>query len=417
MKKSYSSIRFSALFIVALAAILSLNAVGEWGFFGHRRINRLAVFTLPPDMTILFKEHIEYVTAHAVDPDKRRYSTKGEDIKHYIDIDHWGKAPFDNIPRDWTNTLIKFTSLHLVNHEGDTVVWQQDFSSKYDYRAPQYILYNSDKTDSLLVEREHYRQFFFNNIFPQQREENWLLHPDSIQQVLGQQDCKAAFAIDHFSPYGIQPYNLLRMKKRLTNAFEAKDGRKILQLSSELGHYIADAHVPLHTTENYNGQLTDQVGIHGFWESRLPELFADENYDYFVGKATYIDQPRDYFWDVLLESHALLDSVLLIEKRLSHTYPSDQQFCFEERLDIVVKTQCRHYAGAYHDAMQGMVEKRFRDAALSIGSIWYTCWVDAGQPDLKEVNWRELSEKEKKERKKLEADFKAGKIKGRQHQH
>ena len=45
-----------------------------------------------------------------------------------------------------------------------------------------------------------------------------------------------------------------------------------------------------HTTENYNGQFTNQKGIHGFWESRIPELFYDE-YDFITGKAKYIDYP------------------------------------------------------------------------------------------------------------------------------
>jgi hypothetical protein len=35
------------------------------------------------------------------------------------------------------------------------------------------------------------------------------------------------------------------------------------------------------------GNLTNQVGIHGFWESRLPELFY-EQYDFYVGPATYL---------------------------------------------------------------------------------------------------------------------------------
>ena len=66
-------------------------------------------------------------------------------------------------------------------------------------------------------------------------------------------------------------------------AFIEKDSDKILKYSADLGHYIADAYVPLHTTENYNGQLTGQKGIHAFWESRLPELFS-EDYNYLVDK-------------------------------------------------------------------------------------------------------------------------------------
>ncbi len=68
-----------------------------------------------------------------------------------------------------------------------------------------------------------------------------------------------------------------------------------MRISAEFGHYIADACVPLHTTSNYNGQLTDQVGIHAFWESRIPELFAVEEFDMIVGTASYIDDPAYLF--------------------------------------------------------------------------------------------------------------------------
>ncbi len=64
------------------------------------------------------------------------------------------------------------------------------------------------------------------------------------------------------------------MLARLTTAFKNKDPAKILKLSAELGHYIADFHVPLHASSNHNGQYTNQKGIHGFWESRIPELLA-----------------------------------------------------------------------------------------------------------------------------------------------
>ena len=79
---------------------------------------------------------------------------------------------------------------------------------------------------------------------------------------------------------------------RLTNAFKEKNQAKILKLSAEIGHYIADAHVPLHASSNHNGQFTDQKGIHGFWESRIPELLADKEWDFFIGKAEYIQESR-----------------------------------------------------------------------------------------------------------------------------
>ncbi|MDV7394189.1 hypothetical protein RZS08_22605, partial [Arthrospira platensis SPKY1] len=130
------------------------------------------------------------------------------------------------------------------------------------------------------------------------------------------------------------------MQQRLTRAFEEGDARRILRLSTEMGHYIGDAHVPLHTTENYNGQMTGQDGIHAFWESRLVELFADPEYDFWVGPARYIEDPASYYWEVVLESHQLLDSVLGVEWALRKTFPADRQFCYEERLGMTVRTQC-----------------------------------------------------------------------------
>ena len=50
----------------------------------------------------------------------------------------------------------------------------------------------------------------------------------------------------------------------------------IIKFSAELSHYVGDAFVPLHTTINYDGQLTDQKGLHSLWESQLPERFIND---------------------------------------------------------------------------------------------------------------------------------------------
>ena len=87
-----------------------------------------------------------------------------------------------------------------------------------------------------------------------------------------------------------------------------------------------------------------------------------------------------------MESHTFVDSVLLIEKRLSVTFPSDLQYCYDERMLKNVRQPCRAYAQAYSDAMQGQVESRMRSAIQTVGDAWYTAWVDAGQPNLQQKN-------------------------------
>ena len=194
-------------------------------------------------------------------------------------------------------------------------------------------------------------------------------------------EARKKFTEDTLQEYGIVPWHIEVMLNKLTRAFASENANYILRTSAEIGHYIADAHVPLHTTENYNGQMTGQYGIHGFWESRIPELF-NEDYDFFLGSAKYIDRPLDYTWNFVQDSHFALDSVLGFEKQLTEEFPKDQKYTFEERGRVIVETYSQEFSRAYHSKLNGQVERRMRASILDIGSFWYTAWVNAGQPDL-----------------------------------
>lgn len=293
----------SIIIVLIIAVSLFPSQLYSWGFFAHKRINRLAIFTLPPGMIGFYKKNMEYISEHAVDPDKRRYAIDGEAERHFIDMDHYAKKqedPFENVPQNWVQAVAKFSEDTLKSH-------------------------------------------------------------------------------------GIVPWHIELMVKRLTNAFKEEDLEKILKYSAELGHYIADAHVPLHTTENYNGQLTDQRGIHGFWESRLPELYAS-NYDNFVGRAKYIDKPLQAAWSIVKISFQAKDSVLEFEAKLNKRFPPDKKYAIENRGNISTKVYSQAYSLEYDSLLNGMVEKRFREAINTIGNFWYTAWVNAGQPDLNNLN-------------------------------
>ncbi len=303
-----------------------VSSPAPWGFFGHKRINRIAVFTLPPSMLGYFKENIEFITEHAVDPDKRRYAVEGEAQRHYIDLDHYGTNAFDSIPHKWTAAVEKYTE-------------------------------------------------------------------DTLQA------------------YGIVPWHIVVMKMRLQKAFESKNTDLILKYASEIGHYIGDAHVPLHTTENYNGQLTGQRGIHGLWESRIVEINAEE-YDYFVGKAKYVSNVQEFAWEAVKASHLSVDSVLRIEKELTATFPSDKKYTYEQRGNAVIQTYSKEFCDEYQNRMNGMVERRLRTAIIAVGSIWYTAWVDAGQPDLSQLTSNPPSAELLKELQELEDMYQHSEHKG-----
>ncbi|MFD2918135.1 zinc dependent phospholipase C family protein [Terrimonas rubra] len=199
----------------------------------------------------------------------------------------------------------------------------------------------------------------------------------------GWQQAVQKYGEDSLQQYGIVPWWVQTMLGRLTQAFKDKNQARVLKYAAELGHYIADAHVPLHATKNHNGQYTGQKGIHGFWESCVPELFAEKNWDFFIGKADYIHNPGQFIWARVLESAAAVDTVLRFEKELSLEFPADQKYAFEERNGVVIKQYSTAYTTAYDACMKGMVERRMRQSIYAVASFWYTAWVNAGQPDLK----------------------------------
>lgn len=209
-------------------------------------------------------------------------------------------------------------------------------------------------------------------------------------------DAVAFYTEDTLQAHGIVPWHIQWMKYQLTEAFKEKNVRKILRLSADLGHYLADAHVPLHTTRNYNGQLTGQEGLHAFWESRLPELYAD-GYDYFVGPAAYVESPQRRAWDAVRNAHACLDSVFLLEKQLTQELGQSRKYALEERNGLVQKTYSREFSRRYHELLSRQVERQMRASIKTIGDFWYTCWVDAGQPDLKALALIDPSDQDKKE--------------------
>ena len=218
---------------------------------------------------------------------------------------------------------------------------------------------------------------------------------------------------DSLMKYGIGPWWINKMQGRLTKAFLEKNTQQILKLSADIGHYLGDAHVPLHASSNHNGQHTNQHGIHGFWESRIPELFAAASFDFIIGRAAYLDKPLEFTWQRVLESAAAADTVLKMEKWVSGEIPADQKFAFEERNGLIVRQYASQFTSRYHQVLNGMVERRMRQSIFAVASFWYTAWVNAGQPDLSQLAYPAFSEIDRAEWDSLNLRWQNDKLRGR----
>jgi hypothetical protein len=287
----------------------------------------MAVFMLPPEMISFYKKHIEYITEHAIDPDKRSRAVEGEDKKHYIDIEKFGELSLDSIPVLWKDAVAKYSE-------------------------------------------------------------------DTLQH------------------YGINPWWVNKMTYSLTQAFKDEDLDKILFISANLGHYIADACTPLHTTKWYDGKNPEQKGLHAFWETRIPELEA-EKYNYMLGRAEYIEKPYVFYWQIIKESHAEVDSIFNIESYLSKNYPQDKKYVYEERAGIMKMQFSKEYAQEFDDLSNNMVERRMKTAVKTVANAWFTSWVNAGQPDLSRLEDKEISKAHQKELNDIEKMWRTGKPVGR----
>ena len=83
-----------------LIVLLPSNLIQGWGFNAHIRINSDAIAALPQGMRGFFEKEREYISEHAVDPDKWKSTDKGEFPRHFIDIDLYGTYRFNELPRD-----------------------------------------------------------------------------------------------------------------------------------------------------------------------------------------------------------------------------------------------------------------------------------------------------------------------------
>lgn len=288
--------KIKSVYLLIIALFFTCNRAMAWGFLGHKTINNRAVYSLPVELFGFYKQHIDYVTLHSVDPDSRRYLYASEGCKHYIDCDHYEKAaPLDTIPHFWFAAVEKYTE-------------------------------------------------------------------------------------DSLNAHGIVPWNCVLMLKLLTKAFEEKNVSRILKLSSDIGHYIADASVPLHSTSNYNGQKTGQEGIHALWETRIPQLYLD-SFDLLTGTVVYIKNPTEFIWKIVGESFAALDTVLSLEKKLTENNEA-KKYSIINKGRGTEKNYSVDFCKEYNEKMDNMVSRRMNCAIYAVAAFWYTAWVDAGMPDL-----------------------------------
>jgi hypothetical protein len=186
----------------------------------------------------------------------------------------------------------------------------------------------------------------------------------------------ARYGTANVEKFGRLPWRATELYGKLVDAFKVM-GRgtsygadNVRFLSAVLAHYVEDAHQPLHTAENYDGQLTDQRGLHSRFETELP-LRNWSRIPHPPIRTQPIGDIKTFIFAAVVQSNALVAPILAADKSAAARLEKDSN----GRLI---------YDDAYYEAMYrelgAILQKRLTDSANGVASVVVAAWTDAGKP-------------------------------------
>jgi hypothetical protein len=191
----------------------------------------------------------------------------------------------------------------------------------------------------------------------------------------------AQYGEETLESYGFALWRIQDWYDSLVVSMRNQDRDRILRYAADLGHYVADIHMPLHTTSNYDGQRTGQRGVHRRFETELPARY-DSLYQLTPEAVNVIENPLEKAFTIALDGYRLIDALYAADLRAQEGIPEDQLYTIEERNGRRYYVYHETYYRQFHDALGGMVENRLQMAAQHVRDFWYSAWIKAGKPEL-----------------------------------
>jgi hypothetical protein len=266
--------------LLSLATLLLPDPVLPWGNNAQRLIVNHAVDTLPADLRPFFEANRDFLIQHVNDPLTQLDKHPNERQNHFIELDHYGKFPFDTLPRSYKGAVTK---------------------------------YSKSKIEAT----------------------------------------------------GVLPWAIGVYSQKLTE--DLKNGRwdEAKLDAAFLADYVAEAHDPFNTTENFDGKLTGQNGVN----DRFNAILIDRYGSFFPMNphdAFFVADPTDFAFDMCLNAHSLVESILLADRHAKKGLGSYTD----------------EYYDRFYNLTAGSLIRQLSDASTDVGSYWLTAWTNAGKPQL-----------------------------------
>lgn len=172
---------------------------------------------------------------------------------------------------------------------------------------------------------------------------------------------------------GRLPWRAEEVFNKLVTAFSdlqrnAYGADNIRYLSAVMAHYVEDAHQPFHAVENYDGQATNQRGIHSRFETDLVlRNKAALKLTPVVIKP--IADIKTFFFDALIDDQPLVPVILAADKKAT-----DGREFYDDA----------YFTDFAKNGALAAAEKRFSDSASGVASVWMAAWTKGGKPKMPE---------------------------------
>jgi hypothetical protein len=271
-----------SIVLAAFTVFLTPRHARAWGNNAQRLVINRAVETLPYDLRPFFEANRDFLVEHVNDPLSQLDKHANERLNHFIELDRYGKFPFDALPRNYKAALSKYSKSHI------------------------------DST-------------------------------------------------------GLLPWQIGVYSQKLTE--DLRNGRwDAAKLDAALlADYVTEAHDPFNTTENFDGKITGQSGVN----DRFNTILIDRYSSFFPMNphdAFFITDPTDFAFEMCLNAHSLVESILLADRRA--------------RRGLSLSSYTDDYYDHFYSLTAGTLIKQLSDAATDVGSYWLTAWTNAGKPAL-----------------------------------
>ena len=262
--------------------VLSLSPaeLRAWGNNAQRLIVNRAVDTLPAEIRPFFEANRNYFVQHVNDPMNMLDKHPNERQNHFIELDKYGKFPFEALPRNYKAAVAKFSK------------------SKIDAT-------------------------------------------------------------------GLLPWQIGVYSAKLTEDLRAGRWEEAKEDAAFLADYVAEAHDPFNSTENFDGTMSGQRGVN----ERFNTVLIDRYGSFFPlnpHDASFIPDPTNFAFDVCLNAHSNVESILLADRSARRGLSS--------------------YTDEYYDRFYNLAAasliRQLSDASTDVGSYWLTAWQNAGKPQL-----------------------------------